>query len=96
MINNLITSLYQTFVYKDRYLYFLEGLGTTMILTFCSFILATLIALVLCVLARSKVKALSTPANLFIQVTEQIPATVMLLLMVYVVFRQVAVELLIV
>lgn len=96
MLNNLMNNLYRTFVQADRYLYFLEGLVNTMILTCCSFVLSTLIALLLCAMSRSKVRALSLPAKGFILLTEQMPATVMLLVMVYVVFNEATLPLLVV
>ena len=42
-----------TFVVEDRYLYFLDGLGITLLLTFSSFLLGTALGVALCAGMRS-------------------------------------------
>ena len=77
---------YVTFIYEDRYLYFVRGLKTTVALTIGSFILGTLLAIVLCALKRSKSKAVARTTNVVCNFFIQIPTMVLLMLFVYIVF----------
>ncbi len=95
MIHYLGQQFYMTFVYENRYKFFLEGLGNTLILTFSSFILSTLMGLLLCAMVRSKKKLISNTGRGIVSVFNQIPATVMLLIMVYVVFSSASLELIV-
>lgn len=78
--------IYVTFLYEDRWRFFLDGLWMTLLLTFSSFLLGTLIGVLLCRLklaGRTWVRKLTqTLTSVFIQ----IPTMVLLMLLVYVVF----------
>ena len=49
--------IYLTFIYENRYLFFLEGLSSTLILTFASFILGTVFGVLLSVMQNSRNKS---------------------------------------
>ena len=51
--------LYLTFVKDDHYRFFLSGLGTTLLLTFASFLLGTALGIALCAALRAKRTELS-------------------------------------
>lgn len=82
----MFEKFYISFIYEDRYLYILKGLKTTVILTLGSFILGTLLALGLCALKRSKVKAVARAADIVCNFFVQIPTMVLLMVFVYIVF----------
>ncbi len=77
---------YVSFIFEDRYLYILNGLKTTVILTLGSFILGTLLALAFCALKRSKVKPVARIANIICNFFVQIPTMVLLMVFVYIIF----------
>ena len=77
---------YVSFIFEDRYLYILNGLKTTVILTLGSFILGTLLALAFCALKRSKVKTVARIANIICNFFVQIPTMVLLMVFVYIIF----------
>ncbi len=84
--DNIKTQFYVTFVYENRWTIFLDGLWMTLLMTFSSFILGTLIGVLLCRLKLSKIKWVRRITNLFTSVLIQIPTLVLLMLFVYVVF----------
>lgn len=84
--NSLWNKIYLTFIYDDRYLFFVEGLGSTLILTFVSFILGTLFAVLLCIMQRSKNKNLNKAGSIIASSLREIPTMVLLMIMVYIIF----------
>lgn len=78
--------IYITFLYEDRWEFFLQGLWMTLLLTFSSFILGTLIGALFCRLKMSGKKWLRRTTAAVTSVFIQIPTMVLLMLLVYVVF----------
>lgn len=78
--------IYITFIYDDRYLFFVEGLKTTLILTFGSFILGTLFGILLTVMQRSGNSALQKTGRGIASLLRGIPTMVLLMIMAYIVF----------
>ena len=58
--------LYLTFVKDDHYRFFLSGLGTTLLLTFASFLLGTALGIALCAALRAKRPAVRKVAGVTI------------------------------
>ena len=86
-IFNRISSLfYVTFIFDDRYLFFLEGLKNTLILTICSFILGSMFGVVLCQMFYSKNKFVRDLANALKNLFTEMPTMVLLMIMVYMIF----------
>ena len=79
-------SIYVTFIMEDRYLFFLEGLWATLLLTFSSFIFGTLLGILFCAMNRSKNKVVSGIGNFIIHVLIEMPTMVLLMIMVYIIF----------
>lgn len=77
---------YMTFVFDDRYLYFVKGIKTTIILTLGSFLCGILLAFGLCALKRSKHKAVQAVVNVVCNFFVQIPSMVLLMFFVYIIF----------
>lgn len=86
--------LYITFVMEDRYRFFLNGLGTTLLLTFGSFLLGTALGVGLCAALRSAAPWARKAARLFMSFFMEMPTMVLLMLLVYVVFGSTALPLL--
>ena len=85
-LTDLWSKIYLTFIFDDRYLFFVEGLSSTLILTFASFILGTLFAILLCIMQRSKNNALVKAGNVIAAALREIPTMVLLMIMVYIIF----------
>ena len=85
-LNELWSKIYLTFIFDDRYLFFVEGLRSTLILTFASFILGTAFAILLCVMQRSANKALNKAGGVIASALREIPTMVLLMIMVYIIF----------
>ena len=82
----MLYKFYITFILDDRYLYFVKGLKTTLILTLGSFILGTLLAFGLCALKRSGNRAVRAVVNTVCGFFVQIPSMVLLMIFVYIIF----------
>ena len=80
--------LYLTFVLQDRWKFFLDGLGMTLLLTAASFILGSLLGALFCALKLSKFKRLNKIAGAIISMLVQLPTLVLLMLFVYILFGE--------
>ncbi len=79
-------NVYVNFIFQDRYLFFLEGLRATLLLTFASFLLGTAFGVLLCAAARSKNAAFRKGAQLLRALFMEMPTMVLLMMLVYVIF----------
>lgn len=93
--NELKTQFYLTFIHENRWSIFLDGLWMTLLLTFSSFILGTIIGVVLCKLKLMKIKWVRRLTGIFTSVLIQIPTLVLLMLFVYIIFGSSAMPVLI-
>ena len=82
----MLDKFYMSFIFDDRYLYFVKGFETTMILTLGSFIVGILLAFGLCALKRSKINAVRRIVNAVCSFFVQIPSMVLLMIFVYIIF----------
>lgn len=82
--------IYETFIMQDRYLFFLDGLKTTLVLTFASFLLGTACGVLLCAAARSKSGAVRRVATVIRSIFIELPTMMLLMILVYIVFGKVA------
>lgn len=82
----MLEKFYMSFIFDDRYLYFVKGFETTMILTLGSFIVGILLAFGLCALKRSKNKTVRGIVNTVCSFFVQIPSMVLLMIFVYIIF----------
>ncbi len=78
--------LYLTFVKDDHYRFFLSGLGTTLLLTFASFLLGTVLGIALCAALRSKRPAIRRIAGIIRTFFMELPTMVLLMILIYVIF----------
>jgi len=82
----LLHKLYLTFVKDDHYRFFLSGLGTTLLLTFASFLLGTVLGIALCAALRSKRPAIRKCAGIIRTFFMELPTMVLLMILIYVIF----------
>lgn len=82
----LSDKIYDTFISENRYLFFLEGLKSTLLLTLGSFVFGTLTGIILCASQRTKNKVINKIGKFIIHALIEIPTMVLLMIMVYVIF----------
>ncbi|MGN0619865.1 MAG: amino acid ABC transporter permease [Ruminiclostridium sp.] len=82
----LYKQIYVTFVHEDRWRFFVDGLWMTLFLTFSSFILGTLIGILLCKLKMAGYKWVQRVTKIFTSLLIQIPTLVLLMLFAYIIF----------
>ena len=85
---SLSERIYATFILDDRYLFFLDGLKITIILTLGSFIIGSLVAVLFCALSRSKHAAVRKVTKAVNTLLVDLPTMVMLMIFVYIVFGE--------
>ena len=88
-LEDLFSLLYVTFIYEDRWKFFLEGFGMTLLLTLSAFILGSLFGALLCALKLSRRRWIQKIANGFVSLLVQLPTLVLLMIFVYIIFGSV-------
>lgn len=89
---NLGQRLYDSFIYKDRYMYLVQGLGNTLLITLgavlIGVILGTLVSLVRIVHSQNpkKLRILNGICGLYLTIFRGTPMVVQLIIMYYIVF----------
>ena len=96
MMQTLLYKINETFIVQDRYLFFIDGLWTTLLLTFASFVLGTLAGVLLCAALRSHRPAVKKAAKVISTLCMEIPTMVLLMILVYVIFGRSALPVIIV
>ena len=82
--------IYVTFIYESRWRFFVEGCRMTLLLTFSSFILGTLIGILFCKLKMLGVRWIRGITKVFTSLLIQIPTLVILMLFVYIIFGSIS------
>lgn len=85
-LNSFLDKFYLTFVYEDRWMFFLDGFLMTLLLTVSSFLLGTAFGALFCAMKLSKHKLLRTTSGFITKLLVQLPTMVLLMLFVYIVF----------
>lgn len=88
-LEDLFSLLYVTFIYEDRWKFFLEGFGMTLLLTLSSFILGSLFGALLCALKLSRRRWIQKISSVFVSLLVQLPTLVLLMIFVYIIFGSV-------
>ena len=91
-MSSLKDILYKTFVYDDRYLFFLEGLKFTLIIAFFSVLLGLFLGILTSVIRdyykeTGKYKFLNDLCNIYVYVIRGTPTILQLMILYYVVFK---------
>ena len=91
-MSNLQDILYKTFIYDDRYLFFLEGLKFTLIIAFFSILLGLFLGILTSIIRdyhreTKKLKILSKICDIYVYVIRGTPTILQLMILYYVVFK---------
>ena len=87
--DNLSKNFTGTFITENRWQLFVSGIGVTIIISICSFILATIIGALLCLMLISKNKALNKIASTYSKIATGIPILVWLMILYYIIFKSI-------
>ena len=85
-LNGLYQAFYNNFIVEDRYLFLVDGLKTTLIITFFAVLLGTVLGGAICAMRMSRRGWLRGIAKVYIDIMRGTPVLVMLMIMYYVVF----------
>jgi len=76
----------ETFIIENRYLFFMDGLKTTLLLTFASFLLGSACGVLLCAAARARNRIIRRCATVIRAIFIELPTMMLLMILVYIVF----------
>ena len=80
--------IYLSFIFENRWEFFVEGLGITLLLTAGSFVIGSLLGAAFCALKISRREFVRKATNAFISFLVQLPTLVLLMLFVYIIFGE--------
>ena len=91
-MSNIQDILYKTFIYDDRYLFFLEGLKYTLIIAFFSILLGLFLGILTSIIRdyhreTKKLKILSKICDIYVYIIRGTPTILQLMILYYVVFK---------
>ena len=91
-MNDLKEIFYKTFIYDDRYLFFLEGLKFTLIIAFFSVLLGLFLGVLTSIIRdyhreTKKMKFFSKLCDIYVYVIRGTPTILQLMILYYVVFK---------
>jgi His/Glu/Gln/Arg/opine family amino acid ABC transporter permease subunit len=90
-VNDFIASFQNNFIDDNRYMYLVEGLGTTLLITFFSALIGIALGFLVAIIRSTydktgKLKFWNAVCNLYLTIIRGTPAMVQLLIMYYVIF----------
>ncbi len=85
-IDSLKESFYKTFVREDRYKLFVEGIFTTLIITFLSILFGTVLGFLIYMLCRNKGFLSEKLSGFFVWLIQGMPVVVLLMILYYIIF----------
>ena len=85
-LNSLIDSFNKTFIREDRYKLFLQGIGTTLLITLLSVLFGTILGFIIFLLCHKGNVFANWLAKLFSTIMTGLPIVVLLMILYYVVF----------
>ncbi len=94
-------NIYNSFIYQDRYKYYLTGLGNTIIMAFFACLIGVILGLILSLVIdynekTGKLYLLSTFARMYIGIIRGTPALLQLMILYYIIFKSVNINIVIV
>lgn len=92
--NDLGDSFYKSFIYDDRYLYFLEGIKNTLIIAFFAVLIGIFLGMIISLIKdynkeKNKLKILAKICDFYVYVIRGTPVLLQLMILYYVVFKTV-------
>ena len=88
-LNSLKESFYKTFIREDRWKLFVQGIVTTLLITFLSIVFGTLAGFIVFMLCRRGNRVANAITRFCIWLIEGMPIVVLLMILYYVVFSEV-------
>ncbi len=90
-MNDFIANFQNNFIDDNRYMYLVEGLGTTLLITFFAALIGIALGFLVAIIRSTydktgNLKFLNTVCNLYLTIIRGTPAMVQLLIMYYVIF----------
>ena len=94
-------NIYNSFIYQDRYKYYLTGLGNTIIMAFFACLIGVILGLILSLVIdynekTDKLYLLSTFARMYIEIIRGTPALLQLMILYYIIFKSVNINIVVV
>lgn len=90
--SSIADSFQKTFVKENRWKMFLEGIGTTLLVTVLSVLFGTVLGFAIYMLCRSSAKIVSNGFELVFSLLERMPIIVFLMVLYYIVFGRINVS----
>ena len=81
-----VEGFYNNIIHENRYLLILDGLKTTVVISFFAVLFGTFLGAFICYLRMSRRKSFQTLARIYISLMRGVPVLVLLMIMYYVVF----------
>lgn len=94
-------NIYNSFIYQDRYKYYLTGLGNTIIMAFFACLIGVILGLILSLVIdynkkTGKLYLLSIFARMYIGIIRGTPALLQLMILYYIIFKSVNINIVVV
>lgn len=94
-------NIYNSFIYQDRYKYYLTGLGNTIIMAFFACLIGVILGLILSLVIdynekTGKLYLLSTFARMYIGIIRGTPELLQLMILYYIIFKSVNINIVVV
>lgn len=94
-------NIYNSFIYQDRYKYYLTGLGNTVIMAFFACLIGVILGLILSLVIdynekTGKLYLLSAFARMYIGIIRGTPALLQLMILYYIIFKSVNINIVVV
>ena len=86
MFQSIWNKIYGTFIVDNRYLFFVDGLKVTLLLTLLSFILGTVVGILFCAGTRSSHGWIRKITKVLMSLFTEIPTMMLLMIFVYIIF----------
>lgn len=86
-IDKIKASFTRTFIVENRWKLVLNGLGVTILISLCSFIIGSLWGGVICAGLRSSKKIANIPAKVYVRLLQGTPIVVLLMILYYIIFK---------
>ncbi len=90
--SSMYSSFIRTVIDEKRYILFLNGLKSTLLISILSIIIGTLFGFVLFLLHKSKIKILNIASLVFVKFLQGVPVTVLLLTFYFGIFGSINIE----
>lgn len=91
-LKNISNSFNRTVVAEKRYILFLKGLESTVLISFLSIVFGTLLGFVLFLLQKSGIRFLNILSCIIVRFLQGVPATVLLLIFYFGIFGDINIE----